>query len=296
MKQVHFDDVQQGIEWLLWRSKGIGATDVAVIMEDNPYKTRLQLWEEKCGYKDSPPMNAAMLHGKQFEDVARQYVNSQNEWNLVPICAEDEEHSYMRASLDGFDKANSIVCEIKCPVNKETIRNFREHGFVPSYWLTQLQWQLMLTNAYKGYIAVWDYESNTAIIKEFMPNKDLFLKLRKEVSAFWNLIVSGIPPLAKDSDYIELDDPELVNLMWEYSSIDAQEKEIKERKKELKEKIIDFGDDGNFKVLDYTITRTSPKTSYDIDQMRMDGIDVDSYKKKNNGIGFYTIRKTKAKK
>lgn len=45
-------------EWLKERTKGIGGSDVATILGLNPYKTPLQLWEEKpAGPLDPRPLN-----------------------------------------------------------------------------------------------------------------------------------------------------------------------------------------------------------------------------------------------
>jgi hypothetical protein len=57
----------------------------------------------------------------------------------------------------------------------------------------------------------------------------------------------------------------------------------------LKNQIIDFGDDGNFKAYGFTICRTAPRVTYDMEQMRKDGIDVDKYKKQPSALGAYRI-------
>ena len=36
-------------EWVQLRSRGIGGSDASVIMGKNPYRSILQLWEEKTG-------------------------------------------------------------------------------------------------------------------------------------------------------------------------------------------------------------------------------------------------------
>ena len=41
-------------EWLKERTKGIGGSDVATILGLNPYKTPLQLWEEKGSSSKTP--------------------------------------------------------------------------------------------------------------------------------------------------------------------------------------------------------------------------------------------------
>jgi len=86
-----------------------------------------------------------------------------------------------------------------------------------------------------------------------------------------------------------LDDPELKELLQEYGDHDSVAKAAEGRKKELKSKIVDFGDDGNFKCNGYSISRHMPRTTYDMKQMKMDGINLDKYAKNHQGIGYYKI-------
>ncbi len=40
-------------EWLEERKNGIGGSDAATILGLNPYKTNIDLWEEKTGRKEA---------------------------------------------------------------------------------------------------------------------------------------------------------------------------------------------------------------------------------------------------
>jgi hypothetical protein len=75
----------------------------------------------------------------------------------------------------------------------------------------------------------------------------------------------------------------------EYSDHDAVAKTANERKKELKKDIVEFGNDGNFTAFGYFMSRCAPRTTYNIEQMIVDGINVDEYARKNNSIGYYRI-------
>ena len=44
-------------DWLEERKKGIGGSDAATILGLNPYKTTIELWEEKTGRKDAPDIS-----------------------------------------------------------------------------------------------------------------------------------------------------------------------------------------------------------------------------------------------
>ena len=40
---------QRSDNWHRWRTNGVGASDICVLMGSSPYKSPYQLWEEKRG-------------------------------------------------------------------------------------------------------------------------------------------------------------------------------------------------------------------------------------------------------
>ena len=105
--------IQGSKEWLEWRQNGIGSSDVSVIVESNPYKTRLQLWENKCGFKQNEKINEAMAYGMRTEEIARNWINQNFEYKFVPICAEDDKVNYFHISLDGYDFIKKTFKKLK---------------------------------------------------------------------------------------------------------------------------------------------------------------------------------------
>ncbi len=289
MKIVTLPDGQGSKEWLEWRRNGIGASDISIIMGSNKYKSPLSLWDEKCGFKAEEEMNFAMEHGVRNEDVARQWVNENHQLNLEPLCVEDMEHSFFKASLDGYDMEGKVLCEIKCPVSDDILDKARENRSIPMYWQHQIQWQIMLTQPTRAFVAVWDYRYDSCVTIEAFAQPTLQKEMKEKAHEFWRGVQMGVPPKPTEKDYIHVDDPALKDLLNEYKDHDAVEKAAKERKKKLKEKIVEFGDDGNFTCGGFFISRCAPRVTYNMDQMRLDGIDVDGYAKKNNGIGYYKI-------
>lgn len=61
-------------EWLIERRKGIGGSDASAILGLNPYKTNVQLWEEKTGRRsedESISNLACVKYGKAAEQHLR---------------------------------------------------------------------------------------------------------------------------------------------------------------------------------------------------------------------------------
>ena len=289
MKIISFTDGQSGEEWHTWRKNGIGASDISVLTRSNPYRTPLQLWEIKCGYRKEDEINAAMAHGIQNEDVARQWLNQQLQLNLKPVCIEDDKKSHYRASLDGYDFDQQVLVEIKCPISESVLDKARTTQSIPAYWLDQVQWQIMLSNPQRAMIALWDYRHQSCICLDMFGNSTSFEDMRTKADSFWHNVQIGKAPEPDKGDYIEIEDDKLHELLLEYNDLTAKGRTISDRKKEIKTQIEDFGDDGNFMAYGFKVQRVSPSPKYDIEKMQMDGIPVEKYVKKNDSIGWYRI-------
>ncbi len=279
---------QSGDEWKSWRMNGLGASDVPIIMGTNPYKTPYQLWEEKCGFSDSQELSSAMIHGIKHEGMVRNGLNQDKELELIPICIEDDIYPFMKASLDGYDSYSGTLYEIKCPTSPKTIEKAMD-GIIHEYWLDQVQWQIMICKPVKAYIALWDWDKVETIVVEVKENLSRQNEMREKAIEFWNYVKTGQEPPMGDKDYLEVKDEKLETLVYKYVDISREEKSLKEKKKKLKEQIIEFGDDGNFQAYGMKVKRCHPRISYDYEKMKSDGVDLNKYKKTTNSIGYYKI-------
>jgi len=291
LKTVSFTDGQSGGDWLTWRKHGIGASDIAVIMRSNTYRTVLSLWDEK--YQTEPaeraPLNAAMRHGIEHEESARTWVNSDQNLNLVPLCLEDVENSHFRASLDGYDSEKRVLCEIKCPVSEYILDKAIEHGDLPKYWLHQIQWQIMICKPIRAFIAVWDYRCSSCVLIECYAEPELQEKMRKKAHDFWRTIEIGASPDPCSKDFILIEDDGLKKLLLEYAQNTKEINFAYEKRKPLRDKIEIYGEGQNFKCEGYSVMRYRPNIRYDIAQMKEDGINVEKYIKKPSGNGYFKI-------
>ena len=67
-------EINNETSWHTERSKGIGGSDVASILGVNPYKTNVELWQEKTGRKKPTDISAkaCVIYGKKAEDYLRE--------------------------------------------------------------------------------------------------------------------------------------------------------------------------------------------------------------------------------
>ena len=114
MKTVDLN--QRSTEWLQWRSAGITASDIPIILGLSPYKTPWHLWAEKVGRINAPDIsnNPNVKRGIRLEDEARQMAEGRYGEVLLPFCGECARWDVLRASFDGLD-SNMQPHEFKAP-------------------------------------------------------------------------------------------------------------------------------------------------------------------------------------
>lgn len=94
-------------QWLEERKKGIGGSDAAVIVNKNPYKNTIQLWEEKIGIKEAEDISDKPY--VQYGTSAEEYLRELFKLDYPQYEVKHEEYSIIRhttypflfASLDG---------------------------------------------------------------------------------------------------------------------------------------------------------------------------------------------------
>jgi len=150
------------------RERYIGGSDIPVIMDLSPFKTRYDLLLEKAGYKqDDFEGNVYTEYGNKLEPKIRDYLNSKrdpadafNEGYHVRE-AEDGEIIGVRLHTDGED-SNSIL-EIK------TTSQIYDSVFDYKIYLVQLLFYMVNTGKSVGTLAV--YERPEDLDETFNPDR-----------------------------------------------------------------------------------------------------------------------------
>lgn len=141
-------NLEQGSkEWLIWRESRLTATDIPVILGSNPFKNKLQLWEEKLGFREPTKLNAAMERGQKLEPEARLLASKELSLDFEPVVVESEEFPWLAASLDGISIGWDVILEIKCPGESTHLSAINQ--IVPPYYQDQMQTQMLVTNTLK---------------------------------------------------------------------------------------------------------------------------------------------------
>jgi len=205
--------VQGSSEWHRFRSGGIGASDVAVVLGISPFKTRFQLWAEKAGLAKPAPFHpraiSAMERGKLLEDEIRAWYEGKTGRKSPPSVGVNPDCAQMLASFDGLTDDGRVV-EIKAPGKKD--HGDAKKGKISAKYMAQVQAQLAVAGR-----EVADYVSHDGsrdlstgrlsdaggVIIEVRADKEFQARIVAAIQEFWALVESKQAP---DVDAKDMDD------------------------------------------------------------------------------------------
>lgn len=189
-------------EWLKWRKRGIGGSDVSCLLGINKWKSEIELWLDKTNQTNEPPVeNEAMTWGTIMEPIIRNHFAEVTGKTVVELKAmlQHPEYPFMLADVDGItvdDKGNPAILEIKTA--SEYKRSEWEEG-VPAYYQTQVQHYLCVTGIPKAYVAVL-VGGNSFKIYEVDADPEIQDMLIAVEKNFWNKVQNMIRPEMDGSD------------------------------------------------------------------------------------------------
>ncbi len=176
-------------QWRAWRARGLGSSDAPVVMGDSPWLTSRELWEIKTGKRaEGDAENRAMQRGRSLEGAAREVYEAYTGEQMEPHCFTHNEHSWMRASLDGISFDGSTILEIKCPLSQRD-RIAAQQRRIPSHYSAQLQHQLEVSGAEQAHY--WSFDGTAGILIEVGRDRDYAKRLVEAEAAFWELVVEN---------------------------------------------------------------------------------------------------------
>ena len=194
-------------EWLKWRKEGIGSSDAGIIMGVSPWKTPLQLWEEKTS--DGEPKEESSYitdMGNDFEPKVRSLYEFVSMKSFPVGLFVMDGFPFIRASLDGISEDKTEIIEIKL-MGKEDWEN-AQRGIVAEKYFPQIQHQLMVTGAGVCWNLCYLYEKGVKEVSveklvavPVYPDKGYQQKLIQEEIKFWDMVEKKKPPVPSDRDY-----------------------------------------------------------------------------------------------
>ena len=243
-------------EWLEQRKKGVGGSDVAVILGLSKFKNPIELYLEKTGRVEAPDISdkPAVQWGNILEPVVGEKYKEEHPEHIVKrvnAVASSITRPWAQASLDYevFDGKSWGILEIKT-AGLRVADDWAEG--IPLYYQTQITHYMSVLDRDYAIVAVLiggnDYREY-----RIERDEDDIKVVNAAVDKFWNENVKAdVPPKTSpnggliptytslyqdvDEDFIDVpidDCAPLNDIISEYQDVSSQIKELTDRKKNL---------------------------------------------------------------
>ncbi|MEX1029118.1 MAG: YqaJ viral recombinase family protein [Paenibacillaceae bacterium] len=191
-------------EWLSYRRKGIGGSDIAAICGISKWKRPIHVYLDKIGELPESELGEPAEWGTRLEPlIADKFASEHPEW---AVTKKDMIYSHPRYewALGNIDrmlicpKRGRGILEIKT-ANEYLLKEWND-GNIPDYYYVQLQWYLFITGLDWGYFATL-IGGNKYREYEVQRDDDMIEQMLRLAGDFWeNHVLSRECPPFDGSD------------------------------------------------------------------------------------------------
>ena len=144
-------------EWLKYRKSGIGGSDAGAVCGLNPYRTAMQVYQDKVSEEIEEVDNEAMRQGREFEDyVAKRFMEATGKKvRRANAMFYNEENPFMLADVDRMVVGENAGLE--CKTASPYMEDRWKDGNIPLSYQIQCYHYMAVCNADAWYIAVVIY-------------------------------------------------------------------------------------------------------------------------------------------
>lgn len=177
-------------QWHEFRRQGIGGSDAAIIMGISPFRTRLELWQEKLELIPPPIVNSSMQRGVILEPVARRLYEQMTGIDVVDVIRISKEYPWMFSSLDGISLDQKIIVEIKCTSRKN--HDLAKNKKIPTYYMPQVQHQISVCGV--DYCHYFSFDGNDGVVVVVERDDKYIRDLIEMEKEFYNCMIMLTEP------------------------------------------------------------------------------------------------------
>ena len=187
-------------EWLEWRRKGIGGSDVAAICGMSRYKSPMAVYLDKIGELETVEDNPKMKAGRILEPVIADWFSEETGckvWRQNAIF-QHPKYPFMLANIDRW--LPGLNAGLECKNTSEYSRYDWEGTQAPTEYILQCNHYMAVTGADRWFIAVliggWDFQWR--VIER---DDELIQNLITIEETFWNdHVLAKVPPAYSHMD------------------------------------------------------------------------------------------------
>ncbi len=191
------------------RSKYLGGSDIAAVLGISPWRTPLQLWQDKTTPRVEGAQKRVFLRGQRWEAVvAEMLVESlERDGHKVEIVAanrryQDDTLPFLAAEIDfelRLDGADEITnCELKT-VHPFRMKEWGDSGSddLPVHYTAQVMHGLGVTNRKQGLLAAL-FGADELRTYPVAADAETIAGMRHQAQEFWaDHVLTGLPPAPK---------------------------------------------------------------------------------------------------
>jgi len=191
--------------WLTQRRRGLGASDIPIILETTPWGTPWQIWITKT-VQDAPDIEPteAMQWGLLLEDAILTEWAKREHIHIVERQPHLQHpvHDWMLATPDAIAETEErrAVVEIKT-IGMGADDAWAGGDEVPRYVILQVQWQMMVAGVDRAFVVVFNMVRRQLQTHMLLADPELQEFLLERMGVWWEThVVGGVPPVVSGDD------------------------------------------------------------------------------------------------
>jgi putative phage-type endonuclease len=266
--------IQGTPQWHALRKTKIAASDAPAIMQVSPWKTPLDVWNEKCHLPCKDKKSPFMQRGLDLEPQALQTFEQITGYLMMPKVVLHPTIDYLMASLDGMELSGKAIVEIKCPGQID--HNCALDGEVPAKYIPQLMHQMECSGLKKAYY--FSYTLTSYKVLEVHFDEKYVENLLKEEAEFWNCVLTKTEPKSK-KNYIQMNSQEWTDAANQYKEIGRQISLLEDQRKAYKDCLFAMANGMQTQGAGVTLSKITRRGKVDVDALAKDAkLDPEKYR------------------
>ena len=196
-------------EWLAGRIQGIGGSDAAAVVGQNPWKDNLTLWEEKTGRRQPEDISGkeAVIYGNEAEEPLRRLYKAKHrgeiEVNYMQnVTLQNREHPELLYSPDGLlvdGQGRKGILEIKTTTILRSRDKEKWAEQIPPNYFIQVLHGLNVTGFdFVDVLAELTFRPDYSQIREYHiereDQEEALRYLQEEILSFWEKVKTDQEP------------------------------------------------------------------------------------------------------
>ena len=198
-------------EWLAWRKKGIGGSDVAAALGMSPYRTRLELYYDKIGVEpviEGADKSITFEIGHLLEDVVAQIFAKKTGLTVYrdTMMYQHPLYPFLLADVDRFvQEPDGSVSILECKTSHYDMQYLWANGAIPRHYELQVRHYMSVMNINRAYIAcLFSNSENDFVWQVIERDLDEEESTILQLQDFWSRYVCNRvqPPLSEKPDMV----------------------------------------------------------------------------------------------